>query len=358
MKVVSYKCPQCMAPMEFDIGGQMWHCKFCGNLVSQQEMDKIEAQTGSEEVEKEYIEKQPGQAYGSDAVAYVCPSCGGQIITDAVTAATFCVYCHNPTVIASHLENEHQPEYILPFKVKREEAANAMLKLCKRKPLLPRDFLAFAKKGEVGGLYVPFWLYDFDMQGQMSAWGKQIQTWSDSHYNYTKTDIYAVERAGEASFSQIPADGSKRMDDQLMDALEPFDYSQMVRFSMPYLSGHFAESFDVNAEQCFQRADARAQSALQSMMRTTMQYTSVDVTHFQPTYKKQSHKNVMLPVWTLSVTYKGNPMSYAMNGQSAKMVGKLPISKGRVFVWLGALSAATALVSFLIMTLLHLGGAI
>ena len=48
------------------------------------------------------------------------------------------------------------------------------------------------------------------------------------------------------AFDKIPADGSSKMDDAYMDAIEPFDYSGLVDFDAAYLSGYLADKYDVD----------------------------------------------------------------------------------------------------------------
>lgn len=45
--------------------------------------------------------------------------------------------------------------------------------------------------------------------------------------------------------------------------------------------------------------------------------------------KKISYRYAMLPVWTLMYEHKGKRYFFAMNGQTGKVVGELPISAGR-----------------------------
>lgn len=50
----------------------------------------------------------------------------------------------------------------------------------------------------------------------------RVNSYSDSQYNYTKTSHYAVKRSGQMSFNNVPVDGSSKMADDLMEAIEPF----------------------------------------------------------------------------------------------------------------------------------------
>ena len=44
-----------------------------------------------------------------------------------------------------------------------------------------------------------------------------------------------MARVGDADFVRVPVDGSSKMPDAHMDAIEPFDYSDLKPFSTAYL---------------------------------------------------------------------------------------------------------------------------
>jgi len=342
MDVVSYKCPNCGGGLSFDIQRRDWRCAFCGGgfMLGDLERDEPGSQAGQEP-----DIAPPAETYGEDAAAFSCPSCGGRIITDRNTAATFCVYCHNPTVIASRLEDEYRPARLLPFKLEKQTVVDALLKLCRSRPLLPGDFREYARKGEVSGLYVPFWLFDSDVDATLKATAQNITRWGDSNYRYTKTDTFRVERSASMHFAGIPADGSAKMDDRLMEALEPFDYKQMVDFSMQYLSGHFAESYDVDQKDAAKRVMPRMRSGVEQLMRAQVGgYTSYQVNQLSSLPKNTSCEYVMLPVWVLMTRYHDKTYTFAMNGQTGKITGQLPLSWGRFWAWFGGVAAAVTAV--------------
>ena len=339
--IVSYKCKNCGAPLEFDIQKQNHSCKFCLSEFAVSELSGQDVSTPDTPPEI------PHDEYGDGAMAYSCSSCGGKIVTDTNTVSTFCVYCHSPTIIAANLTGEYRPAKVIPFKLGKEEVKTAMCALLKKRPLLPKDFRMFAEKGEISGMYVPFWLFSADMQGFLAAQGVRVMSWSDANFRYTKTDTFHVERAADVAFNNLPADGSAKMDSKLTQALEPFDYAAMQDFSMQYLSGHFAESYDIDSESASVHAFNRMDSGLTKMLEETVTgYNSYSVTARHNQRRKQDAMYVMLPVWTLSADYKGKRYTFAMNGQTGKMVGKLPTCAGRAFAWFGGIFAAVSLVAF------------
>jgi len=355
MDVVSYKCPNCSAGLSFDIERQNWHCQFCQGDFTLEDLKGQDAPAQDAESAKDAemtMEspqwEEPHDHFGGDAVVFSCPSCGGRIVTEQNTAATFCVFCHNPTVLSSRLEKEYRPARMIPFKMQKDTVLKALHKLCRKRPLLPDNFREYAQKGEVSGLYVPFWLFDADIDASLTATGKHVRSWSDSNYRYTKTDTYRVERAASISFRNLPADGSKKMDDKLMDSLEPFDYTQMVDFSMHYLSGHFAESYDVDAKEASGRATPRMRGSVDRMMRGQITgYSSTVIHDFTSRTKDTRSTYVMLPVWVLMAQYGDKTYTFAMNGQTGKITGSLPLSRKRFWSFFAGITAAVSAIVFL-----------
>ena len=348
METVSYKCPNCSAPLSFDIESQNWKCKFCDSEFTGNNLGQIEA-LGSSETTKEEISPAVQTQEKEEATMYVCPSCGGKIITTPTTAATFCIYCHNPAIIASRLsEEENRPAYLIPFKLKKEEAVKKLQSLCSRKIFLPKNFKKMVSAGEVSGLYVPFWLFDIDIASSFTARGLKTQFWSDSSYRYTKTDSYDVARSGEISFKNIPVDGSVKMDDNLMQQLEPFNYSQMLDFKMEYLSGHFAEIHDDNINTAEEKALSRVfPNARSTLLSTAHEYSSLAGTNHSLNKKETSYMNVMLPVWVLMAECGGRKYVFAMNGQTGKMSGYLPKSLSVAFALYLKISLIISLIFFI-----------
>lgn len=344
--VINYKCPNCSAPMVFGIGSQKWECHFCFSTFSQDQIKEIEAHTGEAITEASWH----AQSFPEEeTIAYICPDCGGRVLTEPNTTATFCVYCHNPTVIASRLTGEYRPAYLLPFQYTKEQAVQSVKKLARGKIFLPKRFREIIDQGEVEGLYVPYWLFSEDYKAQLTAQGKNYRIWRDSNYEYTKTDVYHVERHAFIPIQKIPVDASMRMDDTLMEAIEPFDYSKMRPFSMEYLSGYFAETFDVDAASSAQRFETRVDQGIAAHMRSLAgMYTNLTVNSLTKQGSNRDTLYVLLPVWTVSVKYNDEIYTYAMNAQSGKSAGRLPVSGGRVAAWLAGLFALFYIISVVI----------
>lgn len=338
MSTITYKCPNCGAALQFDVDSQKWKCDFCVSSFDKDAISTLEEMLHEEEhqeAHEEYTDPDTGLR------SYSCNSCGAEIVTDDTTAATFCYYCHNPAIIPSQLAGEFKPSKVIPFKIDRAKATEAFVKWCKKKPLLSRDYMKSSQLKLLSGIYIPFWLFDCDVTGEITADARNIRTWSSGDKRYTETKYYYVSRTAAASFDGIPADGSKKAEDKLMETLEPFDYSQMEPFSMSYLSGYMAERYDVNHEEVFGRIQQRVNQYTDKLLRDTIHgYSSVHVTSCSTDIRSANASYVLLPTWIFTYNYKGKIYIFAMNGQTGKIAGSLPVSKGRAAAWFAGISAS------------------
>ncbi len=249
-------------------------------------------------------------------------------------------------MLPNRLSGVYRPSEIIPFQLDKEAAIQAFKSNLKGKRLLPKYFKQDSTLGDFTGIYVPFWLFDCDISGNASYRAKMVSTWSDSHYQYTKTDHYQLRRAGNATYVHIPVDGSKKLDDAMMDAIEPFDYTGFKPFEMSYLSGYLADRFDVDAQTCSPRAENRARSSLQqNLISSTSGYGLCTPEHEYSWISRKEAKYTLLPVWTLNATYKNKKYRFAMNGQTGKLIGELPVSAGKGAAWFFGIFGGIAAVS-------------
>lgn len=357
MSVKEYKCPCCGAGIKFDSASQQMTCEYCD---TQFDMETVKQY--NEALENENQEEFNWEEYGAASgngdwkegeqeglKGYRCPSCGGEIIGDATTAATRCPYCDNPAVLPNQLSGMFRPDYVIPFRKNKADAQEAFKRNCKGKWLLPRMFLKEQRMDSIVGVYVPFWLFDCDTDANVSYQATKVHTWSDSSYRYTKTDYFMVNRAGSVDFERVPVDGSTKMDDTYMEAIEPFHYKDLTEFDMAYLSGYLADKYDVDAAQNKPHANARIKKSVEELMRDTVKgYSMVTVKNSNIHLNNGKVSYALLPVWVLNTKYKDKIYTFAMNGQTGKFVGELPISWKRFWGFFGGIFGAFSVIGCII----------
>ena len=347
------KCPHCAANLKFAAGVQKLQCPFCGGEFAIDEIEshlaeletKVKpseepkavepdtktaqpeaAETDPENtIKMEHLEAIEGQGESAaDNVEFICNSCGGKILSDASTSASFCPFCGSPALIGQRLSGEFTPKYIIPFKYDREAAEAAFIKWCKGGKYTPVKFVSKQNIAKLTGLYVPFWL--FDVAGKVHIEGT-AQT-SRTSGNYTVITDYAYTLNGNIDWQKVPFDGETRIDDALMEAIEPFNYKEMVPYDYKYLPGFFADRYDQSEEQLNKRAkDTCHQYLNQEVANKFKRYDSHKKIVNNSTLTPVKAEYALLPVWFMQYKYLGKSYYFAMNGQTGEVAGKAPVSK-------------------------------
>lgn len=323
--------------MNFDSESGALSCKACGR---------------HENIENYPEELKTARFTEDETNEYHCENCGAVLITAAETTAMNCSFCGAGVVIADRLSGQLAPAKVIPFTISKQEATEAFQKWCRKGLLTPKGFMSADRIKSIVGMYVPFWLFDLNSKVQVNAVCTRVRTYTEGDYIYTETKYYDAFRDINLDYVKIPVDASEKMNDELMDKLEPFPYDQLKDFKTPYLAGYLAEKYNFSDEDLLPRAKDRISGYIDSYISSTLTgYHSVNYTNKQIDTKSVKSDYVLLPVWMVSYDYNHSEHTFAMNGQTGKVVGKPPISTSKVAMWFSGIAAGSFLalkcVSFL-----------
>ncbi len=348
-KTTNFQCPACTGPLHFDSGTGGLLCDYCGSRYT---VEEIEAQFSQQEKKTEQETAQKTQRtwetermgeWGPDAdrmLVYTCSSCGAELLCEKTTAATSCPYCGNPTVVPNQLSGALKPDYIIPFQQDRAAAMAALKKHYQKKFFLPKAFTEQNHLEKLQGVYVPFWLFDGTGDADIRFHATRSHFYRSGNYEVTETDHFSVRRAGTVPFSRVPVDGSSKMPDDYMDSIEPFRYEALRAFSMAYLPGFLADKYDVTAQESAQRARQRLLHSTKEVMREDVRgYETVTPTSTQVEIVPGAVHYALLPVWMLTTKWNGKTFLFAMNGQTGRLVGDLPVDWRKFWLTFGMMAA-------------------
>ncbi len=327
-KAVDNKCPACGAPIFLKPKTGKWECEYCGSVFSLEELKKHN--NASSDKNNEEIAEEDKTIYDS----YKCQNCGAEIVADENTAATFCVYCGSVAILKSKLTGDFAPDSIIPFSMEKSDAEEAFANLAKGRPLVPKTFTNKENIEKIRGVYIPFWLHNIIVSGELNSRATKITTWRSGDYSFTKTDYYELLRSGDVPFIRVPVDGSSNFDNAIMNSIEPFDYSKIVKYNHAYLSGFYAEKYDVIDKDTEAEADGRAlESTREVMYADAKGFTTRSVTKDTLHAIETNTEYALFPVWMVSVNYEGKKYIFAMNGESGKFIGNIPIDKKKALIY-------------------------
>ncbi len=327
------KCPACGAPMRFDPASGKMLCEFCGTtaeIEGKKDADNYADTANSREYDEfEGLDINSLNSHVSDENAntlpiYLCKSCGAELIAPPEQVSLTCPHCGSNVVLTDKVSGKLRPDGLIPFKIEKKKLPEAIKQYYRGKVLLPPDFFSRSKMEKITGVYVPFWIFSGRLSGTLYFRGEKIKSSRKGDYLETTTSVFDVDRNVSMEFSDLPVDASGKMDDELMDSIEPFD---VVDFNMNYLAGYTADRFDETKEQMSERAKKRmftsAENAATS--RIGSGYTSLHKTggHLKADLKA---RYILIPVYRFKLEYAKKEYEFAVNGQTGKIVGSLPIS--------------------------------
>ncbi|MCQ2495907.1 MAG: hypothetical protein MJ131_04875 [Lachnospiraceae bacterium] len=348
MAIQEYKCPCCAGAIEFNSTVGKMKCPYCDSEFEMDSLKELDDVLANEIVDNMDWNTSAGEdfndAEANGMSAYSCQSCGAQILTDKTTAASSCPFCGNQIIMMNNLAGALKPDLLIPFKFNKEQAKEALKKHFEGKKLLPSSFKDQNHIDEISGVYVPFWLFNSKASADFRYKGIKEKRWSDDDYDYIEKSYYSVIRRGGLEFANVPCDASQKMDDALMDSLEPYDYSQAVDFQTAYLAGYLADKYDVTAEDSTERANNRIRRSTEIEFRKTVTgYDSVETQNKNINLENGTTRYAQLPMWILNTTWNNEKYVFGMNGQTGKFVGNLPMDKGKFwkyFAIIGLIGAA------------------
>ncbi len=375
--VINYKCPNCGADMAFDAQTGLLRCASCGRTDHIEEMSGSKTRGGEYKYEMDEDDRKAADsAFENDysesaeedipsnhstfeeneAKEYHCNNCGAILITDPQTTATTCSFCGAGVVLSDRLSGRLAPAKVVPFSISKEQAQEAFKKWCRKGLLTPRDFMTADRIKNITGIYVPFWLYDMNGRGEAEATCTKVRTYTLGDWIYTETKYYHVYRKVDLNYSRVPCDASQKMEDRMMDKLEPYQYDNLKDFNMPYLAGYLSEKYDFDDEQMLPRIKDRVGEYVDNYIRSTINgYTTTSIHRKDINIRKKHADYTLMPVWMVCYDYRQAEHIFAMNGQTGKVVGKPPLSKAKIAAWFGGISAGCFIV-FRLITLLMGGG--
>lgn len=362
-----YKCPNCGADLEYSVEQNKMVCRFCESSFEVSEMEEVrrkaqamqQSQTkqqsqpifshqtqfsGSSETFKDFF----GQNYDPSQIGdyntlldrkdekeakiqarskatlsmqiMKCTSCGGELAINGVESSTFCAYCGQATVVVDRVEDYLQPDYIIPFKIPKADAERIIRERMNDGFFIPKKFKNFQVE-KLRGIYIPFWLMDLHYH--------DIQ-----YYKYTvkqgKSTVtkYALREA-QTDFKKLTTDASLKLNDTSSSRLEPFDMRQLKEFQAEYMSGYYADRFDLGIDEVKPAARSKAAELFDAGVKETVKHSGAKLVSKKPRVDFKDAQYAMLPAWFLTFKQDHQQYTILVNGQTGKMVGAFPFDKAK-----------------------------
>ena len=293
------KCKNCGTPVGYDVVRQTYRCPSCGQTSGIRE---VRAQAGyrrMDAADRKHIE--------TSAEIASCPNCGAEVLYGVGEESETCSFCGGRLVRREFEASDQFPQYILPFTLTRQEAQAQLQQWAQANPGEGRQILEHLQ--ELEGWYLPYSL----VRGPVWGFVRRENSTRDFHVR--------------AFVDRAVVNVSRQLDNETLDAAEPFDLSQLRPFEHGYIAGHKVKLADLSGAKRQRRCLQEAGNSLRPAMEKKFGTDGVRIHLVQGELLEIP---VLLPMYLLKMGRR----LVAVNGQTGRISMKTEEAKKRSRLWI------------------------
>lgn len=288
-KLYDIHCPSCGAPAYYDIRTRMYNCSYCGNKVG---IDKAKSEKkGFREISKKKMREAIKKFTLQKAS---CTGCGAQVVFETGEAVANCAFCGRSLVRKAFVNPDIIPEMIVPFAITPTEAQDILADWCNKNKWKKEARAIREKIQDLKGFYLPYEL----VRGPVSC----------SVFRIEGGSVYDCG----GFIDEVFVNCSKKLDNQLLDAMEPYDLDELQEFDFSYIAGHQVKTGDISEDELIRRIDVEVGEDYKPVIQKTLETKAVGV---NVSCNNVLRMPVLLPVYYLAF----DGYMAAVNGQTGRV---------------------------------------
>ena len=296
-----------------------------------------------------------------------CETCGAEIVVPADRKTTSCPYCASPAVVERPpTADRPAPNWVVPFLLNEAQAAAVVQRWVRQSSIFSRSGFRSAIPSRTHGLYLPAYLYNATANSTYKAQigedytETETYTTTDSKGNtqtHTRTVVRTEHRRLSGPFTcylvDVVVTASKGIENDELEAIEPFDLRALTRYEPALLSGWMAEEPTVSPDDCLTNAHAEG---VRMIGRKLNAFLPGDSHHALEHRTELTHEEValcLLPIWVFAVRYHPERpiVRILVNGQTGQVGGRVPRSPLKIGL------TVLFFVALIVLVALAIGGA-
>ncbi len=324
------KCPNCSGKMVFDPDSQMLKCEYCGFYK------RVEKNKNVVERDIEHGFEQAEKWDKNEQATYSCENCGATVIVSASEQAVICPYCGTSHVIKKGSFDGLRPNAVIPFMVSASQAAAQAKKWAKKKIFAPKSFKKSLTVENLHGVYEPSFTFDSQTESVYRGRVGDRHTRTVGSGKNRRTETYIVYRNVSGDYSRFFDDviiaANDNLDQKTLDKLSPYKAKDACVYESKYLSGYVADGYKRELKTCWNDAKDSMTRSIRSDIESSLHCDVVDYLNVSTRYDNVTFKYMLIPVYIMNFLFKKKKYRVWMNGSTAKVTGKTPVSPIRVII--------------------------
>ncbi len=337
----TFACPGCGGRAVFDPASQNLKCPYCG---TESPIEKIIEQPQEYDINDAPSDDQ--KDWGVSVRVIRCQGCGAETVLEKNATAELCAFCGSPHVLDDQSEAGIAPESVIPFQTTQPQAVTSFRKWLSRRWFAPSKAKRMATLGKIAGVYLPHWTYDSETTS--------VYTGQAGHHYYVTVPVTVTRNGKQVTemrqeqrtrwtptsgivqndFDDVLVAGSRRLEENLLSRVRPYDLQKLCRYQAGFLSGFISEKPSVNLKEGWSAAQEEIDETMRDLARDDIlrRADEAQVSSLRSEHRNVRYKLTLLPMWLSSFTFKDKAFHVLINGQTGKAGGQAPVSPWRVLI--------------------------
>lgn len=314
--------------MEFDAKSQCLKCPNCEKEVS---IDNNPENVREHTLNEHAMNKIRVEDKTSSSME--CEGCGAIVEVEATSSATTCPYCGSHYVLAKKQIESIIPDGVIPFKVDKNEVESIFREWIKKRYLAPNVLKTLYQKDKVQGIYIPYWTFDADTSAHYTAMGGidyKVEYKDEKGETHTRieTKWYPTSGFVKQFFDDVLVRASDKLDEKLLESVEPYNTMNTLSYSPDYMLGYSAEVYTIDLKSAHYDAMDIMERRLVYLAEADVRrrYDRVRGVHLNTSFRDETYKHIFLPVYSTAYKYKDKQYHVLINGENGKIKGEYPKS--------------------------------
>ncbi len=324
VEVDSEKCPSCGGKMAFDPDSQMLKCQYCGFFKRVLKNTNV----AENDIEKGFAESEKWDK--NERATYNCQNCGATIITAVDEHAAICPYCGTSSVVKSGSFDGIKPHAVIPFSVSASQAVAQAKKWAKKKLFAPSAFKKSIVVENARGVYEPCFTFDSQTYSFYEGRVGDRRTRVVGSGKNRRTETYVVYRRVSGKydkfFDDVTIAANEDLSQKVLDNLSPYKAKDACVYESKYLAGYVADGYTKDLKTTWREARVGMDSKIRRDIVSSLCCDVVDYLNVSTEYEDVKFKYMLIPVYLMNFPFKKKKYRVFVNGSTAKIYGKTPIS--------------------------------
>jgi DNA-directed RNA polymerase subunit RPC12/RpoP len=355
----TFRCPRCAGVISYNASDQELVCPYCGykqpvgarvvGLSADRFEFTLEALGESE------------RGWGIARRSIQCASCNAVFTSGEGELSTTCPFCgSNRVSTQAGMHDFIRPGDLIPFSVERETCRTSVQAWLGRGWMHPPELRQVGAVTEFTGIYVPFWIFDADIDAHWRAEVGYQET--ERYYHDGKWDTRTVIRwRWENGNVHLPlrnqlVSGTSKLSPGLVERLYPYDLARLTTYDSAYLAGWHAQAYDIPLKPAWEVGKRHMRERAKDACYDAIPSSHVRNFSMAADLNQERWRYVLLPVYTAAYTFREETYRVLVNGQTGAIAGQKPVSWQRVWLVIAAALAPGILSGLVGLLTTPLGG--